>query len=250
MRITCTNCEAEYEVPDNAIPRLGREVQCSNCGHTWFVNPKPLVELETAHAAQPDHADHKIEQTSAPETETHAPAPQAPVESVSEKAKAVLQAEAERELRARQAEAEADLQTQPDLGLDQAEPETDDYDHPAPETADFADLPSIDDIDEDLTAATKAKVKKQKAKQAPTPKRKGRRRGFRRGFMTSVIIMGGFAAVYAFAPQISDAQPRFADEINSYVVFVNDLRQNLFMWADDLVKSIENMGPTSPTDQN
>lgn len=36
MRLTCPNCGAQYEVPDAVIPQAGRDVQCSNCGDTWF----------------------------------------------------------------------------------------------------------------------------------------------------------------------------------------------------------------------
>lgn len=36
MRLICPNCGAQYEIDDHAIPLEGRDVQCSNCGHTWF----------------------------------------------------------------------------------------------------------------------------------------------------------------------------------------------------------------------
>lgn len=36
MRLICPNCGAQYEVPDEVIPLGGRDVQCSNCGDTWF----------------------------------------------------------------------------------------------------------------------------------------------------------------------------------------------------------------------
>jgi predicted Zn finger-like uncharacterized protein len=36
MRLVCPNCDAKYEVPDDAIPEGGRDVQCSSCGHAWF----------------------------------------------------------------------------------------------------------------------------------------------------------------------------------------------------------------------
>ncbi len=36
MRLICPNCGAQYEVPVEVIPENGRDVQCSNCGHTWF----------------------------------------------------------------------------------------------------------------------------------------------------------------------------------------------------------------------
>jgi len=47
MRLTCPNCSAQYEVPDEVIPLDGRDVQCSNCGHTWYQeHPDRLFEEE------------------------------------------------------------------------------------------------------------------------------------------------------------------------------------------------------------
>ncbi|WP_225026355.1 zinc-ribbon domain-containing protein [Xinfangfangia pollutisoli] len=45
MRLACPNCDAKYEVPDDAIPEAGRDVQCSNCGHAWF-QLRPEAELD------------------------------------------------------------------------------------------------------------------------------------------------------------------------------------------------------------
>ncbi|MEM1363068.1 MAG: zinc-ribbon domain-containing protein [Pseudomonadota bacterium] len=36
MRITCPRCNACYEVPDAVMPPGGRDVQCSDCGHSWY----------------------------------------------------------------------------------------------------------------------------------------------------------------------------------------------------------------------
>ncbi|MDF1855317.1 zinc-ribbon domain-containing protein [Pseudooceanicola sp.] len=36
MRLVCPNCGAQYEVPTEVVPTEGRDVQCSNCGITWF----------------------------------------------------------------------------------------------------------------------------------------------------------------------------------------------------------------------
>lgn len=36
MRLTCPNCGAEYDVPGDAIPSAGRDVQCSNCEEVWY----------------------------------------------------------------------------------------------------------------------------------------------------------------------------------------------------------------------
>lgn len=38
MRLICPNCGAQYAVDDRVIPDAGRDVQCSNCGNTWFQN--------------------------------------------------------------------------------------------------------------------------------------------------------------------------------------------------------------------
>lgn len=58
MRLVCPNCEAKYEVPDDAIPDSGRDVQCANCGHAWFQTRSravsaitPLTETVEAPAA-------------------------------------------------------------------------------------------------------------------------------------------------------------------------------------------------------
>ena len=50
MRLICPNCGAEYEVADDVIPEGGRDVQCSNCGHTWFEQPGASEAREAAAA--------------------------------------------------------------------------------------------------------------------------------------------------------------------------------------------------------
>jgi predicted Zn finger-like uncharacterized protein len=55
MRLICPNCGAQYEVPDEVIPETGRDVQCSNCGDTWFQN-------------HPDHPEPEPESTPAPQS--------------------------------------------------------------------------------------------------------------------------------------------------------------------------------------
>jgi predicted Zn finger-like uncharacterized protein len=36
MRLTCPNCDAEYDVPDGMMPAAGRHVQCTSCHTRWF----------------------------------------------------------------------------------------------------------------------------------------------------------------------------------------------------------------------
>lgn len=75
MRLTCPNCGAEYEVPDEVIPTAGRDVQCSNCGDTWF---------QQHPAALPDEDETLDEDMVSPDPvppeEPPAPAPDEPEE--------------------------------------------------------------------------------------------------------------------------------------------------------------------------
>lgn len=144
MRLICPNCGAQYEVPDDVIPDEGRDVQCSNCGNTWFQHhpdndpdlrdeliAQGYVEQTVAEnlaepaavdiADAPPLADEDTEV--APEADADTAAPVQPTRrnldpSIAE----VLREEAEREARARAAEA-APLESQPDLGLTEPEDE-------------------------------------------------------------------------------------------------------------------------------
>ncbi|MCE6959471.1 zinc-ribbon domain-containing protein [Cereibacter sphaeroides] len=55
MRLICPNCDAQYEVSDDAIPAEGRDVQCSNCGHGWFQRPSAIFSVPLP-AAAPEEA--------------------------------------------------------------------------------------------------------------------------------------------------------------------------------------------------
>lgn len=68
MRLVCPNCEAKYEVPEDAIPETGRDVQCANCGHSWYQMRSRAATSETPVAA-----------ASAPVSVTPAPAAAAEV---------------------------------------------------------------------------------------------------------------------------------------------------------------------------
>ena len=58
MRLVCPNCGAQYEVDDHVIPEGGRDVQCSNCGHTWFQEPatRPVDKESPEHIPPQDDA--------------------------------------------------------------------------------------------------------------------------------------------------------------------------------------------------
>ncbi len=66
MRLVCPSCEAKYEVPEDAIPEAGRDVQCANCGHAWFQMRSRAPSVVAAPAV--------LEVTAAAETLAEAPA--------------------------------------------------------------------------------------------------------------------------------------------------------------------------------
>lgn len=118
MRLICPNCEAEYEVDDAAIPDIGRDVQCSNCGHAWFQLP-PEIELAL------EQEDELFGVSGAADPlpdldEDDAPPPppmtDAPKRSIDENLMAILREEAEREAAARKADT-APIETQTEMGL-------------------------------------------------------------------------------------------------------------------------------------
>lgn len=134
MRLVCPNCAAQYEVDESVIPEAGRDVQCSNCGHSWFQPGRfsDTTDDDTAEAPPPEPAateddsddydliraltsDPEIAAAQAPEPAAPMPERRAPDPSVLN----VLREEAEREARARRAEGiAAPLESQPELGLD------------------------------------------------------------------------------------------------------------------------------------
>ncbi len=83
MRLVCPNCEAKYEVPEDAIPETGRDVQCANCGHAWYqMRPRAAVAEPVAVApVVPPPTVSAPEPAPAPEPEPQPEPESAPVES-------------------------------------------------------------------------------------------------------------------------------------------------------------------------
>jgi predicted Zn finger-like uncharacterized protein len=154
MRLICPNCGAQYEVPDEVIPENGRDVQCSNCGDTWFQHhpSQPVTERQAEPEAE-QATDHDQVTWDAPENEpatgneanqvnpagpqpapvppqngpndddtpeAAADTPTGPARRQLDPAIAdVLREEADFEREARAAKTGGGLETQPDLGLGQ-----------------------------------------------------------------------------------------------------------------------------------
>ena len=146
MRLICPNCDAQYEVVDDVIPAEGRDVQCSNCGQTWFQHhpdhapevedddpadlPPDLAEPDDAPVADEERTEPVPPTPPAPDLDPE-PEPEPQPEPASEPALQqrrvdpevadILREEAEREAQARAADP---IETQPDLGLDAADSES------------------------------------------------------------------------------------------------------------------------------
>lgn len=252
MRLICPNCGAQYEVADDVIPQDGRDVQCSNCGHTWFENfGASDVEDEFFEAPAEMPAEISAEDTGlAHDAEETAPEPTEPQRQELDPAIAdILREEAAREADARRREADAAVETQPDLGLDTAAAAPDQR---AEDTkrriallkgeeiaADKAEitaasrselLPDIEEINSSLRSDAE-----RAAPDAPMEAAAIRsRRSFRTGFFGVLLILALLAVIYIFAPLISNIVPALAPTLDSYVATIDGIR----LWIDLKLQSM------------
>lgn len=236
MRLICPNCDAQYEVDDNAIPAVGRDVQCSNCGHGWFqLSTEAEDDLLADDDLDPD-IDHD---THTPEL-TEALPPSAPKRrELDENVLSVLREEAELETAARRSEARP-IETQADLGLDEL---PDDSAAIAarrrvallkgeePEDALGKGqrrelLPDIEEINSTLRATTARRAPSSKPAVAVHPEER-RRSGFRTGFSLMIMLTVVLALTYVMAPRIVTHIPGSAETMRVYVETIDKGRADL-----------------------
>lgn len=260
MRLTCPNCGAQYEVPDQVIPLDGRDVQCSNCGDTWFQdhpdNPaqdpaeiadENVVETWRDDDVYADDDEDDWQSSEADYDETPAQ-PEPALGKLRDGVRDVLREEADREARLRAQEQSSGLESQPDLGLDAPEDdarrraqeartrmarmrgeETAAQADPEPDTSSRRGLlPDIEEINSSLKSGGNSIT----TAAAPTiaqaaPKTSGSSR-FSRGFALSMALAVILLLVYTNAPKISQALPQVDPALNAYVTFVDNAR----IWLD------------------
>lgn len=247
MRLICPNCDAQYEVPDDAIPEAGRDVQCSDCGHTWF-------------------------QTAA----TSKQQPEIERKPVPPEVASILREEAERERIAREqdrtsievqdeiplSEPEPELPSHPFVEPQSDEPEETEDDRRAREARERmsrlrgyslqeneqADqeasasrrdlLPDIDTINSTLVSNEGPETYSHEYDVEAINKRENRAAGFRTGF-SAVIVVGIFAAVsYLFAEELARAVPSLEPVLIEYVTSVDQARLWLDVQAKDILARI------------
>lgn len=230
MRLVCPNCDAQYEVADEAIPADGRDVQCSACGTMWFHQPSGPLEL-VARAEPPVYAPPEA----LSEVPTEAPAEPSPPEvqpsrrTLDEKLLAVLREEAEREAAARRAETARGIETQPDLGLDAVPP--------LPRQTRPRDVfPDIEEINSTLRPAVAHDGLQPMPEAAPDP-RDGA--AFRQGFLLMVALGGLVLATYLLAPQLVRQVPQAAPALDAFTAVVDQLRLTLDGWMQQATAALK-----------
>lgn len=272
MRLTCPNCDAQYQVPDDVVPVEGRDVQCSNCGQTWFQHHRDhMPEAEEA-AIAPD-AIAPDEETIAPPPPPETPVddtPQAPLQQAPKQRELdaevadILQQEAQAEQAARQAARREGLESQPDLGLPNAD-DADDAERrasearqrmarmrgepdPAPEAAKVSEadvnaaamasrrdlLPDIDEINSTLRTENEGSPAAKDQAQVDGPSQVKRKRGFRRGLMWVLILFVLALLLYIYAPKLAEMVPQLKGPLAAYVAWVDGLR----LWLDGQVQTV------------
>jgi predicted Zn finger-like uncharacterized protein len=243
MRLVCPNCDAKYEVPDDAIPEGGRDVQCANCSHAWFqmkpskaaavvAPPAPIREPDSV--SDTEAAQKPKDPMSAPEVAAQPVAETAASGyGVDESVLAILRDEAEREVSARNAEGRP-LEMQADLGIEAsmnaAQKRTamlraEDTDVAAKPSARRDLLPDVEEINSTLRPSERAEEEDAEAG-AGTEAERGRS-SFRSGFMMMMVIAVLGLVAYLTAPQLSSQVPALERPLSAYVGFVDMMRLQL-----------------------
>lgn len=266
MRLVCPNCGAQYEVPDEVIPQGGRDVQCSNCGDTWFQNHPSnddglAEELGEARVApedtSPPEPEPAPEPPAAPEPERATPPVQpAPRRELDPSVSDVLREEAAREAAARAHEA-GSLEEQPELGIGEPDDEASRRQREAGDrmarmrgedpseakaTAAMAAsgsrrgvLPDIDEINSTLRKDSERR--KTASEVAASREATEQSSGFGRGFLIVILLAVILIALYIFAPKLAAAVPALAPALDAYVEAVNGAR----LWLDGQVRGLMGM---------
>ena len=205
MRLLCPKCDAEYEIADDVIPGEGRDVQCSVCDETWF------VEGATAPLTRP---------------------------AIDPGVVSILQQEVQREMAARKADSQPSIKPTPKpkpklqpAAPAQAKPEA----KPKAKTTKPAPkrrlLPPIEDVDTKLAKSAMAPATVAKSDlEDDVPPLDNRQRGI----LAALIAPTALTSFYIFAPNLTDAFPAYTDWVNAYVFWVNDMRQ----WLQNSLQSV------------
>jgi len=264
MRLTCPNCDAQYEVPDDVIPASGRDVQCSNCGNTWFEGPEDADPGPAPRSAPEETAPRQRERPVPPPTDDTTaddtdeeddedlhPAPSRPAGAAKRELDPaiadILKQEAEHEREARGHRDAEPLQSQPDLGLDAANPSARQAEEsrrrmarlkgesaPRPgETSTGARSERLPDIEE-INSTLRSTRERNDMDADDSTVEPTRARGFRLGFSLTLLVLAGGMLTFTYAGQIGERVPQLVPYLDAYVSEVEILR----LWIDQQIQGI------------
>ena len=258
MRLVCPNCGAQYEVADDVIPESGRDVQCSNCGHTWFEQREGTPVQDEVEMPVPAHQELEPYPQPEPEPEPaleEDPTPEPVMEpnaaDLDPTVAEILQQEADREEAARAAERGEPIQSQTELGLEEAaeaQREQESKDRIAKIKGDEKEanvaavaaaaaasrkemLPDIEEINSTLRSSEE---RGEYVEPEPEVVEADKKRGFRTGFMTVILILIVLLIVYMTADLIISTVPAAEGPLNSYTDMVDSGR----LWLDGQVEAL------------
>ncbi|MHA6345014.1 zinc-ribbon domain-containing protein [Roseivivax sp. CAU 1761] len=269
MRLTCPNCHALYDVPAELIPAEGRDVECSDCGETWFQPPETGAAEEPAPEpaapAGPAEAPEAVPEAAVPAPPAAAgdpaapPVPPAPRRNLDPEVAEVLRQERDYETRRRAAAAEV-LETQTEFGFEATRPTP----RPAPDPgsgdaaapADAAEdrtaaipeirpaltpaatgsrrdlLPDIDEINQTLRSEDERRpVETVQGRAAIDEERARDRVEFGHAFALALGVGAVLIALYAVSPALAQALPFLEGPLGAYGAAVDGGRA----WLDGRV---------------
>ena len=256
MRLICPNCGAQYEVGADVIPDDGRDVQCSNCGQTWFENPAhPSVDAEAddiAAAAPAQRAGMTVDDMFAPPDMPVMPAdsPAQRRTTLDPSIADILREEAAREEAARRSDTANILEDQPDLGLTDPPPpprKADPVDvgrsrvarlqglaqAPVAVTTSGSRKDLFPDIEE-INSTLRSSVDRDDPRFPPVADARDARRSSWRGFSSMLALIVGLGLIYGFADTIAANVPALANPLTVYVTAVDSGR----LWLDAQVQGL------------
>jgi predicted Zn finger-like uncharacterized protein len=265
MRLICPNCSAEYEIPDDAIPEGGRDLQCSSCGIAWFSKLDETDSLPQATSqAEPTQVEPKA--VSDQKQPISNPRPLGPSPALNTSANLppldtavaeVLRQEAAVEVRRRSNDGAGGVESQPDLGLDalggtataqrharetrerlarirgvpeQASAAGSGLTTPLPETDKTADLPDLEALNSSLRQAEGDVSMASLSNSAPAFYQQA---GFFAGFLFIVSIAAVLALTYSQTGLISQIVPDLSEPLEYYQMAVDQARGWLDQQADE-----------------
>ena len=263
MRLICPNCDAQYEVPDNVIPEAGRDVQCSDCGNTWFQGPAETVE-DTSFERQPvppEVSDILHEEAEIERLAREHDFGSAPSEVTDEDNDNRFDETSESGASLEPEPFEENLADNPfAIDPDPEEPEESDADRRARETKErmarmrgleannpFAEasdsrkgvLPDVDAINSSLSPEPNAARAKTSIDLEYLHKKKRRGSGFRTGFTAMVFLGLIVIAFYVTHENLGRALPFAAPGLDAFADYVDQWRLWVEVEAADLIVRLD-----------